>query len=80
MLATAIGLSIASAVTFILAPGTGWLFAGRLLSGLSAGLMTGTATAALTETVGPARGAARRWSPRRPTWAASASGRCSPAC
>ena len=45
--AAAIGLSIASAVTFILAPGVGWLFLGRLLSGLSAGLITGTATAAL---------------------------------
>src|SRR5580692_5572564 len=52
VLGVAIGLSILSAVTFILAPGTGWLFAGRLLSGLSAGLMTGTATAALTETAG----------------------------
>ena len=50
VLAAAIGLSIASAVTFILAPGVGWLFLGRLLSGLSAGLITGTATAALTET------------------------------
>jgi MFS family permease len=50
VLAVAIGLSILSSVTFILAPGVGWLFAGRVLSGLSAGLMTGTATAALTET------------------------------
>jgi MFS family permease len=50
ILAVAIGLSILSAVTFILAPDVGWLFAGRVLSGLSAGLMTGTATAALTET------------------------------
>jgi MFS family permease len=50
VLAAAIVLSIASAVTFILAPGVGWLFLGRVLSGLSAGLMTGTATAALTET------------------------------
>ncbi len=58
VLAAAIGLSIASAVTFILAPGVGWLFLGRLLSGLSAGLMTGTATAALTETARP--GAGRR--------------------
>ena len=51
VLAVAIVLSIASAVTFILAPNIGWLFLGRVLSGLSAGLMTGTATAALTETV-----------------------------
>jgi MFS family permease len=50
VLAAAIVLSIVSAVTFILAPGVGWLFLGRVLSGLSAGLMTGTATAALTET------------------------------
>ncbi len=50
VLAAAILLSIASAVTFILAPNVGWLFLGRVLSGLSAGLMTGTATAALTET------------------------------
>jgi MFS family permease len=54
--AAAIGLSMASAVTFILAPGVGWLFLGRLLSGLSAGLMTGTATAALTETARPGLG------------------------
>ncbi len=58
VLAAAIGLSIVSAVIFILAPGLGWLFAGRVLSGLSAGLMTGAATAALTETARP--GAGRR--------------------
>ena len=56
VLAVAIALSIASAVTFILAPGVGWLFLGRVLSGLSAGLMTGTATAALTETARPGSG------------------------
>jgi MFS family permease len=50
VLAVAIVLSIASAITFIFAPGVGWLFLGRVFSGLSAGLMTGTATAALTET------------------------------
>jgi len=58
VLAAAIGLSVISAVVFILAPDLGWLFVGRLVSGLSAGLMTGTATAALTET-------ARAGSPRR---------------
>jgi predicted MFS family arabinose efflux permease len=36
---------------FILAPSVGVLFAGRILSGLSAGLMTGTATATLTELI-----------------------------
>ncbi|HWC37931.1 MAG TPA: MFS transporter [Acidimicrobiales bacterium] len=49
VLATALGLSALSTVVFILAPGLGWLFPGRVLSGLSAGLVTGTATAALTE-------------------------------
>jgi MFS family permease len=58
VLAAAILLSILSAITFILATGVGWLFAGRLLSGLSAGLITGTATAALTETA--RSGAGRR--------------------
>jgi MFS family permease len=56
VLAAAIGLSIVSAVTFIFAPSVGWLFLGRVLSGLSAGLMTGTATAALTETARPGSG------------------------
>jgi MFS family permease len=36
-------------VTFILAPDVVVLYVGRVLSGLSAGLMTGTATAGLTE-------------------------------
>jgi MFS family permease len=58
VLAAALGLSIVSAVTFILAPDVGWLCAGRVLSGLSAGLITGTATAALTETA--PSGAGRR--------------------
>jgi MFS family permease len=56
VLAVSIGLSIASAVTFILAPNVGWLFVGRLLSGLSAGLITGAATAALTESARPGSG------------------------
>ena len=56
VLAAAVCLSIVSAVTFILAPNVGWLFVGRVLSGLSAGLMTGTATAALTETARPGSG------------------------
>jgi MFS family permease len=51
VLAVALGLSALSTVAFILAPGVGVLLAGRILSGLSAGLMTGTATAALTELV-----------------------------
>ena len=51
VLAVALGSSALSTVVFILAPNVGVLFAGRILSGLSAGLMTGTATAALTELV-----------------------------
>jgi MFS family permease len=51
VLAAALGCSALSTVVFILAPNVGVLFAGRILSGLSAGLMTGTATAALTELI-----------------------------
>ena len=51
VLAAALGASALSTVVFILAPDVGVLLAGRILSGLSAGLMTGTATAALTELV-----------------------------
>src|SRR6202034_2834059 len=51
VLAAALGASALSTVVFILAPDVGVLFVGRILSGLSAGLMTGTATATLTELV-----------------------------
>ena len=51
VLAAALGASALSTVAFIFAPDEGVLLAGRVLSGLSAGLMTGTATAALTELV-----------------------------
>jgi MFS family permease len=51
ILATALAVSALSTVVFILAPNVGVLIVGRILSGLSAGLMTGTATAALTELV-----------------------------
>jgi MFS family permease len=51
VLAAALGSSALSTVAFILAPDVGVLFAGRILSGLSAGLMTGTATATLTELI-----------------------------
>ena len=51
VLAAALGASAVSTVVFILAPGLGALIAARIVSGLSAGLMTGTATAALTELV-----------------------------
>ena len=57
VMAVALAASAMSTVMFILAPGSGALIAARIVSGLSAGLMTGTATATLTELV-PA--AARR--------------------
>src|ERR1700761_7279025 len=49
VMAAAIAFSAASAVLFILAASPGWLYPARILSGVSAGLMTGTATATLTE-------------------------------
>jgi MFS family permease len=51
VLAVALGINVLSTVAFIFAPGEGVLLVGRVLSGLSAGLMTGTATATLTELV-----------------------------
>lgn len=44
-----LGASTASAVCFLAASTLGWLYAGRLLSGLSAGLFTGAATAYVME-------------------------------
>jgi MFS family permease len=49
VLAAALGASALSTIAFIVAPDEGVLLVGRVLSGLSAGLMTGTATAMLTE-------------------------------
>jgi MFS family permease len=51
VMAVALASSALSTVVFILAPNVGVLIAGRILSGLSAGLMTGTATAMLTELI-----------------------------
>jgi MFS family permease len=51
VMAAAIAFSAASTVLFILAASPGWLYPARVLSGVSAGLMTGTATAALTEMI-----------------------------
>jgi MFS family permease len=50
-----LALSAASAVVFLLAGGLPELFAGRLLSGLSAGIFTGTATATLVDLAPPGR-------------------------
>jgi MFS family permease len=53
-----LGCAAASAICFLCATGLGWLYAGRLLSGLSAGLFTGAATAYVME-LAPAGGASR---------------------
>jgi MFS family permease len=50
-----LGLSALSAVAFLLAEGVAPLLIGRLLSGLSAGLFTGTATATLVDLAPPGR-------------------------
>ena len=55
VLGAALAFSALSTVVFIIATSVGWLFLGRVLSGFSAGLMTGTATAALTDMLGPAK-------------------------
>ncbi|MGI5372890.1 MFS transporter [Streptomyces sp. CA-251387] len=53
-----LGFAAASAVCFLSATGLEWLYAGRLLSGLSAGLFTGAATAYVME-LAPYGGASR---------------------
>jgi MFS family permease len=59
VMAVALAASALSTIVFILASGAGALIAARIISGVSAGLMTGTATATLTELIpGPARGRA----------------------
>jgi MFS family permease len=55
VLAVALGAAALSTLAFIFAPDVGVLLVGRILSGLAAGLMTGTATAMLTE-LNPANG------------------------
>ncbi|MFI9271235.1 MFS transporter [Kitasatospora sp. NPDC052896] len=58
MLRVGVLLSALSTAVFLLGGGTGWLLAGRLVSGLSAGIFTGTASVAMVE-VAPPGGAAR---------------------
>lgn len=53
-----LGFAAASAVCYLCANGLGWLYAGRLLSGLSAGLFTGAATAYVMD-LAPRGGATR---------------------
>ncbi|MFJ2746931.1 MFS transporter [Streptomyces sp. NPDC087297] len=58
VLLAGLAFSALSAVCFLCATGLGWLYAGRLLSGLSAGLFTGAATAYVME-LAPAGGASK---------------------
>ncbi len=51
MLRAGLALSGLSAVVFAMAGALGWLFVGRVLSGLSAGIVTGTATATIVDLV-----------------------------
>ncbi|MFF5705149.1 MFS transporter [Streptomyces sp. NPDC012794] len=56
VLLAGLGFAAASAGCFLFATGLGWLYAGRLLSGLSAGLFTGAATAYVIESAPPGGG------------------------
>ncbi|MEV7341873.1 MFS transporter [Streptomyces sp. NPDC093544] len=58
VLLTGLGFSALSAVCFLCADGLPWLYAGRLMSGLSAGLFTGAATVYVLE-LAPKGGASR---------------------
>jgi MFS family permease len=51
----ALGLAAGSAVLFLVADATPWLFAGRLLIGLAVGVASGTGTAWLADQFGPGR-------------------------
>lgn len=55
MLLPGLALSALSAVAFLLAHGLALLLAGRVLAGLSAGIFTGTATAAIVDLARPER-------------------------
>ena len=55
VLLAGLGLSALSAIAFLLANGLAALLVGRILSGLSAGIFTGTATATLVDLLGSER-------------------------
>lgn len=55
MLLAGLGFALASSTLFLFADNIALLLIGRLLSGLSAGIFTGTATAAVVESVAPPR-------------------------
>ncbi len=54
MLLAGVGCAVASAIVFLVAGSVDYLLVGRVLSGLSAGIFTGTATAAVVEAAPPA--------------------------
>jgi MFS family permease len=56
MLLAGLMFSALSAVAFLVADGLGLLLVGRVLSGISAGIYTGTATATLVDLAAPRRG------------------------
>ncbi len=58
LLLPGLALAAISSIVFLLAHGLAALFLGRVLSGLSAGIFTGTATAALLDLAGENRGRA----------------------
>ncbi|MFG2921607.1 MFS transporter [Streptomyces sp. NPDC048305] len=58
VLLSGLAFAAVSAVCFLCASALGWLFAGRLLSGFSAGLFTGAATAYVLE-LAPGKGSPR---------------------
>lgn len=60
VLLAAVGFSAASAVCFLAQGGLALLLLGRVASGLSAGLFTGTGTAAILDTAGPSAAGRRR--------------------
>ena len=55
VLLAGLAVSAASAIVFLVADGLALLIVGRVISGLSAGLFTGTATATLVDLAGPER-------------------------
>lgn len=79
MLLAGVAAALVSAVVFLFADSVPLLLIGRVLSGLSAGLFTGTATAAVIEAAPPRPGnpGPRRWR-QWPTSAAWAPARCWP--
>jgi MFS family permease len=58
MLLAGLVLSGLSAIVFLLPGAIAWLYVGRVLSGLSAGILTGTATATIVD-LAPPQGRAR---------------------